>query len=94
MLPGRPLEVEDALLTSSPDTEIAAFAEVLALVNSATLPGSRASARMSLDVIGAGEFGTLGVWPFPSSEKGGISIRGVKEGSVSPLTRQPSTSAD
>lgn len=61
MLPGRPLEVEDALLTSSPVTEIAAFAEVLAFVNSATLPGSSASAMTSLEVIGAGELGTLGV---------------------------------
>lgn len=61
MLPGRPLEVEDALLTSSPDTEIAAFAEVLAFVNSATLPGSSASTMTSLGVIGAGEFGALGV---------------------------------
>lgn len=65
VLPGR---VAEFLLTPSPEAEMAALAEVLAVVTSATLTGSMIS-----PVTGKGELGALGVSLLGSSVKGGMS---------------------
>lgn len=73
VLPGR---VAEFLLTPSPEAEMAALADVLALVTSATFTGSMIS-----PVTGKGELGALGVSLLGSSVKGGMSA-----GTVSALT--------